>query len=101
MMVADAVRDLRSNGNNDELVIFYTNGNPYATTVQFGLRDEKIHIEYVDHEIIDDESRLKEFVDGLPDNKIYLARRYQAISDAINERFEFIWGSGHYDVYCK
>ncbi len=101
MMVADAVRDLRSNGNNDELVIFYTNGNPYATTVQFGLRDEKIHIEYVDQEIIDDESRLKEFVDGLPDNKIYLARRYQAISDAINERFEFIWGSGHYDVYCK
>ncbi len=101
MMVADAVRDLRSNGNNDELVLFYTGGTKYATTIQFGLREEKIHIEYVDDEVLEDENLLRAYVEKLPDNKIYLARRYETISDVMAERFEKVWGSGHYDVYCK
>ena len=90
IQVADEITNLRNNGYNGDIILLYEGGLEYIDTVQMRLRDEHIHVVYVDDsfdisDISKDSMVLVDFESGLKDKLSSIYKKY--------------WESGHFDLY--
>lgn len=90
IQVADEITNLRNNGHNGDIILLYEGGLEYIDTVQMRLRDEHIHVVYVDDsfdisDISKDSMVLVDFESGL--------------KDKLSSIYEKYWESGHFDLY--
>ena len=99
VQMADAISDLRNDGNNSEVVVLYVGGLEYADTIQHRLRDEKISVIYVDKGIIGNQDQMVAFADELSLDKLYLISFDNPLSEVLEEKFDHNWELGHFDLY--
>ena len=90
IQVADEITNLRNNSHNGDIILLYEGGLEYIDTVQMRLRDEHIHLVYVDDsfdisDISKDSMVLVDFESGL--------------KDKLSSIYEKYWESGHFDLY--
>ena len=90
IQVADEISELRGLGDEGDIVLFYEGGLEYIDTVQLRLRDEHIHVVYADGE---------ESIKDLKADDLVLVHFESETKDALSQKYDSFWESGHFDLY--
>ena len=97
IQVADQISELRSEGYTGDIVLLYEGGKEYIDTVQLRLRDEHIHVEYVDNSVKNVD---KVYLESLVSSTDLVLIDFESnLNELISDKYDKSWESGHFDLY--
>lgn len=90
IQIADQISDLRQEGYKGDIVLLYEGGLEYIDTVQLRLRDEHIHVQYIDGS----EKHI-----ALRGDDLILVYFESDLNNDLSQIYDKSWESGHFDLY--